>query len=445
LIDVTSTLTLRRVFHLWFPLAVSWLLMGAEGPTFSWFVASMPEQKTNLAAFGSIAFPISLVIEGPIIMLLAASTALCKDMVSFRKVQRFTVAAAAALTALHILVAFTPIYYWVAETLIGVPADIVEPGRVGLQILTPWTAAIAYRRFLQGVLIRFNKSRMIMIGTAARLLSLFAALHIAASFESLSGIAVGTIAISSGVIVEAIFTRWSVNEILRDRMPQHDKTAETISRASFLAFYIPLAVTPLLTLCIQPAGAAAMSRMPNILNSLAAWQVVHALVFVARSTGFAFNEVVVAQTMRPNARKVLNRFCLLLAMSSSAVMALVALTPLSDMILRNVFHLQDELVDVCKFGLLLGVIMPAYQAYQSLYQGRLVAAKRTNGITEAVAIYVALALVGLFIGAHYSTITGLYWSMCTFLFAGISQTIWLGIRASQLPAEETRPVVSSQA
>lgn len=415
--------------------------MGAEGPTFSWFVASMPDQKANLAAFGSIAFPISLVIEGPIIMLLAASTALCKDMISFRKVRRFTLVAAAALTAVHVLVAFTPLYYWVAESMIGVPKNIVEPGRIGLQILTPWTAAIAYRRFLQGVLIRFDRSRMVMFGTTVRLIALFLTLHIAAAFSDLSGIAVGTIAISCGVVIEALFTRWAVNDILKNRMPYRCESDGVITRNSFLAFYLPLAVTPLLTLCIQPAGAAGMSRMPNVLNSLAAWQVVHALVFIARSTGFAFNEVVVAQAGRPGAQRILNKFCLMLAVGASTVMAIVALTPLADIILDGVFSLEPELAEVCKAGLLLGVIMPAYQAYQSLFQGRLVAAKRTNGITEAVVIYVVIALIGLFAGAQFSTITGLYWAMLSFVCAGICQTCWLGIRASQLPSLE----VSSQA
>ncbi|MBT4466140.1 MAG: hypothetical protein HOD03_05605 [Planctomycetes bacterium] len=431
-----QNLSLYKVFRLWFPLAASWLLMGAEGPTFSWFVASMPEQKTNLAAFGGVAFPISLAIEGPIIMLLAASTALCKDMISFLKVRKFMLAAAGGLTAFHILIAFTPIYYWVAESVLGVPADVVEPGRVGLQILTPWTAAIAYRRFLQGVLIRFGQSRMVMYGTAVRLITLLAALNIAAAFGELSGIAVGTIAISSGVIAEAIFARWAVGDILRNRMPHRADSADPINRASFLAFYLPLAVTPLMTLCIQPAGAAGMSRMFDANNSLAAWTVVHALVFLARSTGFAFNEVVVAQTGRPHSREILNRFCFLLAIGTSSFMALIALTPLSDIILDRVFRLERELATVCKIGLLIGVMMPAYQAYQSLYQGRLVAAKRTKGIIEAVAIYVVLSLIGLMIGAYYSTMTGMYWAMLIFVGAGICQTVWLGIRAAQLPKTE---------
>ena len=44
-----------------------------------------------------------------------------------------------------------------------------------------------------------------------------------------------------------------------------------------------------MTLVIQPIGAAAMSRMPDALPSLACWPAVYGLVFLLRSLGFAFN------------------------------------------------------------------------------------------------------------------------------------------------------------
>ena len=282
--------------------------MGAEGPTFSWFVASLPEQKINLASFGSIAFPISLVVEGPIIMLLAASTALCKDIKSYYKLRKFTIILACALTVIHVLIAFTPLYDWLVNSILAVPKNLHEPGRLGLQILTPWTAAIAYRRFLQGVLIRFERAHFIVIGTVIRLAVLIGCLKLFSTFTEFSGIAIGTIAISAGVIAEAIFTHVVSRNTVKNAIPRTEETTENLDLKSFLVFYIPLAVTPLMTLVIQPAGSAAMSRMPEVINSLAAWQVVHAIIFLTRSIGFAFNEVVVAQSDKENAKNILNKF-----------------------------------------------------------------------------------------------------------------------------------------
>lgn len=405
--------------------------MGAEGPTFSWFVASLPDQKINLAAFGSIAFPISMVVEGPIIMLLAASTALCKDIRAYRKLQQFTLLLAGILTAIHILIAFTPLYDWIIDSILAVPENLREPGRIGLKILTPWTAAIAYRRFLQGILIRFEKAHFIVFGTVVRLITLIISLKLLATFTNFSGIVIGTIAIAVGVLSEAIFTHIASRSTIKNRIPQKTKEALNLNIKSFLVFYTPLALTPLMTLVIQPAGSAAMSRMPDIINSLAAWQVVHAIIFLTRSIGFAFNEVVVAQSDKEGAINVLNKFCFLLALFASSCLAILALTPISDYLLIQIYNLEKDLAKVCKLALIFGVTMPAYQAYQSLFQGQLVAAKKTKGVTEAVAIYVTLSLLGLFLGVNVSTITGIYWAIITFSIAGIAQTLWLAFRAKE--------------
>ena len=68
-------------------------------------------------------------------------------------------------------IAFTPLYDWIVTEIIKAPADIIEPGRLGLQIMTPWTWAIAHRRFHQGVLIRFGHAGSVGWGTGGRVVA----------------------------------------------------------------------------------------------------------------------------------------------------------------------------------------------------------------------------------------------------------------------------------
>ena len=63
--------------------------MGFEGPAISAIVSRLAEPKVNLAAYGGLVFPLTLMIEAPIIMLLAASTALSRDWPSYVKLRRF--------------------------------------------------------------------------------------------------------------------------------------------------------------------------------------------------------------------------------------------------------------------------------------------------------------------------------------------------------------------
>ena len=55
--------TLKVVFRLWLPLAGSWFLMGIETPMLTAFVARMTSPEITLATWGSLVYPISLVIE----------------------------------------------------------------------------------------------------------------------------------------------------------------------------------------------------------------------------------------------------------------------------------------------------------------------------------------------------------------------------------------------
>ena len=110
-----SSVSFSYIFKVWIPLAASWLLMGMELPILSAIVARLVEPEINLAAYGGVVFPLALIIEAPVIMLLAASTALSKDWASYKKLHNYMMLAGGTLTTLHLLVALTPIYYFVVE------------------------------------------------------------------------------------------------------------------------------------------------------------------------------------------------------------------------------------------------------------------------------------------------------------------------------------------
>ena len=255
-------------------------------------------------------------------MLLAASTALSKDMASYRKIWRFMMIAGASLTALHALIVFTPLYYVVTEGLLGAPAAIVEPARIGLAIMLPWTWTIAYRRFNQGVMIRFGHSRSVGAGTVVRLSAGMSVLLIGLAIGTIQGIVVATAAVAVGVTSEAIFAGRVVRPVLRNELALASPVEPALTYRVFFAFYIPLVLTSLLSLLAQPIGSAALSRMPQPVSSLAVWPVVTGLVFMVRSLGIAFNEVVVALLDEPGARPVLRRFTGILVAGTTAALLL---------------------------------------------------------------------------------------------------------------------------
>ena len=388
----------------------------------------LPGDEVHLAALGALVYPLSILIEAPIIMLLAASTALVKDLTAHESMRRFAHLAGAVLTIVHALVAFTPLFDFIARDLMGVPGAIVEPGRVGMQIMTPWTWAIAYRRFQQGVLIGCERSDLVVFGTVIRLAANVLVLAVGLVVGTWPGIVVGTVGVACGVVAEAVWAGWCFRVVARPRLAQRSAVPFMPWR-DFAAFYMPLAFTPLITIVIQPIGAWAMSRMEQPLMSLAAWPAVYGLIFLTRSAGFAFNEVVVTLAGEPGGLAALRRCGTWIAVVTTSVLLVLAVTPLGQLWFGAVSGMSAELTALAGSALLFGVLMPGYAVIQNYHQGVLVHRKRTRPITEAVVVYMVLCCLCLVLGTELLVgVPGIYVALGSFTVAGLAQTLWLSRR-----------------
>jgi hypothetical protein len=312
---------------------------------------------------------------------------------------------------------------------VGAPEEIIEPARVGLMIMTPWTWSIAYRRFNQGVLIRFDRSKAVGIGTVVRLSADLLILSAGYALGTLSGVIVATSAVAAGVISEAIYAGWAVRPVLRNELKLAPPVKEPITLKSFIDFYFPLAMTSLLTLLVQPLGSAALSRMPQALASLAVWPVVSGLIFMFRSAGMAYNEVVVALLEEPRSSESLRRFTYLLTGGVTLLLLLLAATPLSGLWFGRISGLNPELASMAITGVWIALFMPGLNVFQSWFQGVILHSRRTRAISEAVVIFLITCTVMLWAGVVWGRTTGLYVALAAFAFATLVQTAWLWLRS----------------
>jgi hypothetical protein len=425
----TASLTQGRIFAAWWPLAASWFLMGLELPALSAVVARLAEPEINLAAYGGIVFPLALIIESPIIMLLAASTTLSKDLLSYQKIRNFMMWTSATLTGLHLLIVFTPLYDIIVAGVIDVPSEIIEPGRIGLRIMIPWTWAIAYRRFNQGMLIRFGHSNAVSIGTVIRLMINICILLIGYHLGTLPGIVVATSAVVIGVVSEAVFIGIRIRPVIRNELVYAPPIEPPLTFSVFMAFYVPLAMTSLLALIVQPIGSAAISRMPEALDSLAVWPVLTGFLFLIRGLGIAYNEVVVSLLDENDAYINLRRFTIILTTITSLIILIMSVTPLAELWFRKISALPSDMTNLAKKGLWLALFIPGLNVLQSWYQGAILSSKKTRGITEAVFVFIVVISILLWFGVKWSGVSGIYIAIVAFEVGMLMQTIWLWFRS----------------
>jgi len=424
----SSRLTLKRIATLWWPLAASWLLMSIEGPAINAMIARLPEARIHLAAYSGITHALALVIEAPVIMLLSTSTALCKDMASYKKLRKFMLILGASLTVLFVTVAYTPIYDFIVVNIMKVPEEIIESGRAGLKLLIPWCWAVGYRRFNQGVMIRFGHSQAVMNCTMVRLATLATVLGVGYMIGTIPGIIVGCAAQALAVTFEALYAGWRVRGVL-ERHLRYAEPVQLFTWREFFAFYIPLFLTTLLGFLAQPITSAAISRMPLPIDSLAAWGAISGLLFMLRSGGVAFNELVVAKLDEKGSSRNLRKFALILIISFTTVPVLLNLTPLSYIWFSKVAALQPDLAQLARNAFWFSLAAPALATLQSWFQGSIMVDRRTRGITESLVVYMLTLLTALLVGVAWNRVPGLYVGLAAFIISGTTQVLWLFYRS----------------
>jgi hypothetical protein len=405
------------------------MLMAAEPPILAAVVARLDNPGIHLAAYGSVAFPLIGILQAPVLTLLSLSTAMSKDWDSFQKGRKLMFTVGGGLTLLYMMVVFTPLYYFIVEDLIGAPPEIVEPARLGMMVGLPWTFAVAYRRFHQGVMIRLGHSRTVTAGTMLRFLADAIALTLAVVIGSIPGTVVATSMMVCGVVTEAVYVGYRVRPVLKYELKALPSLEDKILLRDLVAFFIPLGLTPLLSQLIRPIGSAALSRMPDPLQTLAIWPVIAGFSFLIVTPGAAYNEVVIAMLDRPGSRRSLQFFMGILMAVQFSLMLVLSLTPLAYLWFWKVSGLPAEQARVASLAFLLLIPSSLISPLNSWFSGAILHSRRSRAVTEAMVFYLTAYILALWLGGRFVDVSGIYIAVTSSMLASLCQTAWLAFRS----------------
>lgn len=433
----------REIFRLWLPLAVSFELMMLEGPAVQSAIGRLAGRSLNLAAWG-LTMSLSLLVESPIIMLLATAIALVKDGDSYRALRRFMLILSAGCTILTGAVAFTPLFGWVARGIMGQPREIAAAAQPAMQIMLFWTAAIAWRRFYQGILVGHNRTSLVSRGTAVRLLTAVVSAVALVRWGGIPGVQVGAVAIMTAVATEACVTTLFAMPVIRSEVVTARFTGTHLTQRAIFRFHAPLAATTLLTLLAMPMTSAALARLGSPHDTLAASPVVFMLLLVMRGWGLALQEIAVSQAHRPEARMPLRKFAWMIGVATAGVTVVIVISPLLNLYLGRVIHMPEDLWGMTRVGVTVGCMLPLITALGSWARGILVASGRTKEVYYAM---------GINLGAHASLLgfgvvmrlPGMWVAAGAFTLASVIEFSWLARRVALAHIIEEEPPAEERA
>lgn len=418
-------ITYRKITIFWLPLAATWLMMALEGPFLAAVIARLNAPKFNLAAYG-VAFSFALIIEAPIIMMMSASTALVKNRLSYIKMRHFTYLLNAIITGLMLIFLIPPVFDFIARDVIGLQEEVARLTHYSTLILLPWPAAIGFRRFYQGIMIRFNMTRRVAYGTIIRLLTMsLTALMLYRT--NLSGAYVGAFALSVGVVLEALMSRLMVGTIIKKLCGEKEKHPEdTLTYSYILNFYYPLALTSILGLAVQPLITFFMGHSKMALNSLAVLPVINSLIFIFRSVGLSYQEVSIAlMGGRGEGFRQLRNFSFFLASSVTLILGTIAFTDLSHFWFGTISGLSAELVSFAVLPTQILTVLPGLAVLLAFQRSIMVSVKKTRPVTGATAIEVLGIVIVLSIAIYYFNLVGATAAALAMLIGRFSANMYL--------------------
>ncbi len=403
-------------------------MMAFEGPFLAAIIARLPDPLYNLAAHG-VAVAFAILVEAPVIMIMTASTALVTDASSFRKLRNYTYGLNAAITGAMLVVVTPAVFRWFFQGIIGLPDDVARLTYGALLILLPWPAAIGYRRFFQGLLIRAGLTRLVAYGTLVRLAVMTSTTVVLFVVFALPGAYVGAAALSAGVCFDAVASRLMARRTVRKLLGTQDKNAPPAERLNYRRithFYYPLALTSIVGLAVHPMLTFFMGRARFPLESLAVFPVVHALSFVFRALGLSYQEVAIALMGKDFEHyDELRRFAFGLGIAASAALALIAFTPLAGFWFETVSGLSPELASFAIVPVRILAPFPALSVLLSFQRGVLVQGRHTGPITGATVVEVAGIAIAFVAFSNGLDLVGVTAAMIAFVVGRTASNAYL--------------------
>lgn len=385
--------TQGEIWRLFLPLSFSDIIMILSGPILTAGLARLPDVAVNLAAY-SVVHGINVVIEAPVTMLLHAATTLSRSPSAWRLLHRFMLLLCLAMTGLHALVAFTPLYDVVFAVWLHQPAAVVEAGRHMVPVSLLWSASVGWRRTYQGFLIAHNRSALVLKASFGRLGAIVVVVLLGVLLR-LHGALLAGLALQMSVLTEAvlitIFATRTAREVRTAPEPAGEKSLPGTFPALTL-WYLPLAATAFLAWIARPFINSAIAQTPGAMLALAAWPVAWTTITLLGNAVRMVQQVALSLVRDEGSYRALRRFALTLTAGAVALAALLNFTPLAGLYLEHVIGVSGGLAATTLIGLQTLFFFPVLICWQNFYQALLIRRGQT-GLVNGAAIAGSVILV----------------------------------------------------
>ena len=421
-------ITKRQLFTLWLPLAIMNLVMASEQPMVTGIISRMGDAVNQLAAFG-FSFSLALLVEGPVIQMFSAATAVSNNQSSYKKLLKIMNFLAIATTSVHLILLIPGVFYFVSVKVLNLPEQLEHLAYLSFAIMPTFSLSVGYRRLWQGVMIKRERTDLVPYVMYIRMIVSITTLLLGLRFRFCSGALLGSLALATGTAFGAISAYFFARPLIKNMDKGPDP--EDMNLKEMIKFFIPLALTSWITLGVRPLLNFGITLGQNPVESLAVWPVVLPYVFLYGSITQSIQEIIVAQYQKERRKTILD-FALMISIIMTLLYFIVfAIRPLWSLWFVKVSNLPAELLPFIPLSLLIMAINPYLTGRISLFRGILVATRRTTIITKGVVINLCTMIMVIILVSYTTKIPGVYIACISYVVSYLFEFIFLKNNAKE--------------
>lgn len=373
-------LRLGRLFAVWWPLALTYILVTGGTPIVNASINRLPgrDHTADLAAF-AVFLSCVIVLHSPLLVTREIAIRMSVDRAGGRRALRFCLAAGAVVAAFEALLGATPL----GLMLLGLftdRSDLAELAHPAFLAVCPVPLLIAVRGVFQAHQIRADDTLFVGLGTLLRLaltavLGLLLAPHL-----GVSGPMLGAFCLTLGLVAESAFATGRARA--RARPPDRSD----LPPVSALRFALPLMFANVLGVATQLfylriAGAVPAAGQEA---SLAGFQEVKSLHLLLGAGALALQPLTTAKALTESDVPPLRRFAIASGALLSALCALLAFVPpLREWVLVDLLgeSRNGAIIELAVPTLAVAAALPWLSAVRFFQRGVLIARGHTRAIT----------------------------------------------------------------
>ncbi|MFO7635921.1 MAG: hypothetical protein R6W96_01270 [Clostridia bacterium] len=399
-----NSISIFQQFKFFAPLAATSLLIVVTHSLFNAGLARLPSPEVYISAF-AVTKSLMHLITSPEMMVRQTVTALVTDRDSYDRVRKFTIYLIAIVVFLLSVTAFSGLSRFIFSRLMGIEGETLEASVTILKVLAVFPIAATWRNFMQGILIKFEKTPYISAATIIRIFFVLGMVMVIPRLTTINPAVLAGLMFLGALLVEALVSVFGAKiaignirkEIEKRKFEKSEGEPARLTDRCILRFYAPLALTGIIHTVAMPIINAGLGRTVSPEIAISAFAVAWGLGMIFLSPAMMFHQVplnYIGYEDNANNRDV-RRFAIVLTVSMTLIMAAIAFTDLGYLLMTRTIGVTQEIGEKAMDVLKIMVFIPVLIISREYFWGILMKRRLTRFLGKGKFIYATVLTISV--------------------------------------------------